>query len=38
MHQIFVLGRGAQVRDVLIDSIGAAVGIGAYMVIGRFAN
>lgn len=27
-HQRFVPGRGAQVRDVIIDSIGAIVGIG----------
>lgn len=27
LHQLFVIGRGAQVRDVLIDSAGAAVGI-----------
>ena len=27
LHQLFVLGRSAQVRDVLIDGIGAATGI-----------
>ena len=27
LHQLFVLGRAAQVRDVLIDSVGAAMGI-----------
>lgn len=27
LHQLFVIGRGAQARDVLIDSAGAAVGI-----------
>lgn len=30
VHQLFVLGRGAQVRDVIIDSAGAAIGIGIY--------
>jgi VanZ family protein len=34
VHQLFVLGRGAQVVDVLIDSLGAFVGIGMYRVIG----
>lgn len=28
VHQLFVPGRGAQVMDVLIDSVGAIVGIG----------
>lgn len=27
-HQLFVPGRGAQVKDVVIDSVGAIVGIG----------
>lgn len=27
-HQLFVPGRGAQVKDVIIDSIGALVGVG----------
>lgn len=27
LHQLFVIGRGAQARDVLIDSAGAAIGI-----------
>ena len=31
VHQLFVPGRGAQLRDVLIDSAGAFVGIGVYM-------
>lgn len=30
IHQMFVPGRGAQVKDVLIDSAGAIVGIGVY--------
>lgn len=32
-HQLFVPGRGAQVKDVLIDSAGAVVGIGLYWLI-----
>ncbi|EOC99331.1 VanZ family protein [Caldisalinibacter kiritimatiensis] len=36
MHQVFVPGRGAQVTDVLIDSLGSFVGIGMYGVIGKF--
>lgn len=31
VHQIFVPGRGAQVKDVLIDSAGATVGILIYL-------
>lgn len=34
VHQLFVPGRGAQVTDVLIDSLGAFVGIGMYEVLG----
>lgn len=30
VHQLYVPGRGGQVRDVLIDSAGACVGIGLY--------
>ncbi|MGV8147186.1 MAG: VanZ family protein [Alkaliphilus sp.] len=30
-HQIFVPGRSAQVSDILIDSVGAAVGILIYL-------
>lgn len=33
LHQLFVSGRGAQVRDVLIDSAGAFVGILVYVVV-----
>ncbi|MBF8984842.1 VanZ family protein [Lutibacter sp. B2] len=33
VHQLFVLGRGAQVMDVLIDCSGALVGIGMYGVL-----
>ena len=35
LHQLFVSGRGAQVKDVLIDSAGAIVGIGLYWGICR---
>lgn len=35
-HQLFVEGRGAEMEDVLIDSIGAAVGIGLYGLVKRF--
>lgn len=30
IHQLFVLGRGGQIKDVIIDSSGAVVGIGGY--------
>jgi len=33
VHQLFVPGRGGQVVDVLIDSAGAAVGIGGYLLL-----
>jgi VanZ family protein len=35
VHQLFVPGRGAQIKDVLIDGAGASVGIGVYLVIGK---
>ena len=35
VHQIFVPGRGAEVKDVLIDSAGASVGVLMYLVISR---
>ena len=34
-HQLFVTGRGAQVKDVLIDSTGAAIGIILSSITGR---
>jgi len=34
-HQAFVPGRGALVADVLLDSAGAAVGLGLYLLVGR---
>ncbi len=33
VHQLFVPGRGAQVSDVLIDSLGAFLGIGMYKMV-----
>ncbi|MCM8901808.1 VanZ family protein [Caldicoprobacter algeriensis] len=35
IHQMFVTGRGAQVKDVLIDSAGAVVGVGVHRSIIR---
>jgi VanZ family protein len=35
IHQLFVPGRGGQFVDVIIDSAGAIVGIGAYLLVGR---
>lgn len=35
MHQLFIPGRSGEVSDVHIDSAGASVGIGVYLVIGR---
>lgn len=32
IHQLFIEGRSGEVRDVLIDSTGAAVGVGVYMI------
>ncbi|MBM7661670.1 VanZ family protein [Bacillus mesophilus] len=34
-HQLFVPGRGAQVKDVFIDSAGACIGIVVYNLISR---
>ena len=33
VHQMFIPGRGPGVKDVLIDSAGATVGIGVYMFV-----
>lgn len=33
VHQLFVSGRGAQVRDVFIDGAGALVGIGVFKLV-----
>ena len=38
IHQIFVPGRGAQFKDIIIDSAGAVVGIGIYLAVGRIYN
>ena len=38
LHQLFVPGRGAQVRDVLIDTCGAFVGTAAFLLIMHAAN
>lgn len=35
IHQLFIPGRSGEVRDVVIDSIGAAGGISLYMLIGK---
>lgn len=35
VHQIFVPGRGPGIKDVFIDSAGAAIGIGVYMLISK---
>jgi VanZ family protein len=35
VHQLFIIGRSGEIRDVLIDSAGASVGIGLYMLIIR---
>lgn len=37
-HQLFVPGRGGQVKDVVIDSAGAAAGIGVYMICSKALN
>ena len=35
VHQLFILGRAGQVKDVIIDSVGAVVGIGGSLVFGK---
>ncbi len=35
MHQTFVPGRGGQLADILIDAVGAVLGIGVYWVHSR---
>ncbi|WP_242849923.1 VanZ family protein [Clostridium aceticum] len=35
IHQTFVPGRSGEIRDVLIDSAGASVGIGMYWVMNK---
>lgn len=36
IHQLFVPGRGCQIRDVLIDSFGAGAGFILFMIISKF--
>lgn len=36
IHQLFVPGRGGQVKDVIIDSAGSTVGLVLYLLIIRF--
>lgn len=38
VHQLFIAGRSGEVRDVLIDSAGASIGLGIWMVIGRIVK
>lgn len=35
VHQLYVIGRAGQVKDVIIDSAGAIVGISGYIVFGK---
>jgi VanZ family protein len=35
IHQLFVPGRGGQVKDVFIDSMGSLLGIGIYLLVVR---
>jgi len=35
VHQLFVPGRGGQIKDVIIDSTGVSVGILVYLLISR---
>lgn len=35
IHQLFIPGRAGQVRDVIIDSAGAVVGISGYLGLGK---
>ncbi|MTI70080.1 MAG: VanZ family protein [Firmicutes bacterium] len=35
IHQLFVPGRGGQIRDVFIDSAGSIFGIGMYLIVSR---
>jgi len=38
LHQLFIPGRSGEVRDVLIDSLGSAVGMGLYITVRFFVN
>jgi|SRR5699024_940462 len=35
VHQLFILGRSGEVRDVFIDSTGSATGITVYILLGK---
>ena len=35
VHQLFVPGRGGQVKDVIIDSFGASIGLAIYLLGGK---
>jgi VanZ family protein len=35
LHQLFIPGRSAELRDIFIDSTGAYLGIGFYLMIGH---
>ncbi|KUO49329.1 MAG: VanZ family protein [Desulfitibacter sp. BRH_c19] len=35
VHQLFIIGRSGELRDVLIDSAGASAGVGVYCLIDR---
>lgn len=34
-HQLFVPGRSGQVRDVVIDTVGGTLGLGAWLAVRR---
>lgn len=36
IHQLFVPGRGGQVKDVLLDSFGSLTGVGIYVLLTRW--
>ncbi|MDR5659949.1 VanZ family protein [Serpentinicella sp. ANB-PHB4] len=38
VHQTFIPGRSGEVTDVIIDSVGAAVGIGFYMAVKQLGS
>ena len=35
VHQLFIPGQSGEVRDVLLDSVGAAVGLSVYLLLNR---
>ncbi|MCT1905546.1 VanZ family protein [Oceanobacillus sojae] len=38
VHQLYIPGRSGEVRDVLIDSAGASLGIMIYLIVSRLAG